>query len=149
MQTARKRLTGRVVALQGHPMSGAAVLVLETKNGKAHIPCERRMTIEALHLCFDGEPAEGKKVWYETDTTGVLSVVGPEKPSPNRPLRFMGPEGRGFKLVVFAPSLAKARAYVKAQAISSKAHRALKFVGEGHPPNPEDWCAAVVREGTE
>jgi hypothetical protein len=59
--------------------------------------------------------------------------------------RFVGSDIRGFKLAVIAPSLRKARAYVRSEAIGSIAHRLLKYVGKGAPPNPQDWCAAIVR----
>lgn len=63
-----------------------------------------------------------------------------------KPYQFAQSNGRHFRLVVFAKSLNSARAYVKAQGISSLVHRKLRFVGEGHPNNPETWCAATVRE---
>ena len=64
-----------------------------------------------------------------------------------KPYRFTQNNGGHFQLVVFAKSKQKAINYVKRQAISSLAHRALRFVGEGHPSNPENWVAATVREG--
>ena len=54
--------------------------------------------------------------------------------------------GRGFKLVVFANSLKAARDYVKSQS-SSKAHRALKYAGEGEPPGDKHGWVAAKAEG--
>jgi hypothetical protein len=64
-----------------------------------------------------------------------------------KPFRFCGPDVRSFKLVVFARRLRDAREYVKREAIGSKAHRVLKYAGEGNPDNPEMWCAAAVTYG--
>lgn len=58
--------------------------------------------------------------------------------------RFMGPDVRGFKLVVMAKSLASARRYVGAQS-NSLQHRALRFAGKGLPGTTEGWVAAVAR----
>lgn len=58
-----------------------------------------------------------------------------------KPYRFVSNRA-GFRLVVFAPSLTKARQYVKNQAVSSISHRALRYCGEGNPSDPEKWCAA-------
>jgi hypothetical protein len=60
------------------------------------------------------------------------------------PYRFVGPDIRSFKLVVFARTCRQAQAYVKAQA-SSRAHRELRYVGKGNPPSPDGWVAAVAR----
>jgi len=62
----------------------------------------------------------------------------------NKPYQFAQETGH-FKLVVFAKSKKAAQQYVKNQAMSSLSHRALKFVGEGQPANPESWVAATVR----
>lgn len=62
-----------------------------------------------------------------------------------RPFRFAPAAPHGFRLVVHARSLLAARRYVAAQAISSIPHRALRYVGEGHPPDPAGWCAAAAR----
>jgi hypothetical protein len=58
---------------------------------------------------------------------------------------FVGPDIRGFKLVVFAPTRKQALEYVKSQ-WASHAHRALRCVGKGQPATPNGWCGAVVRE---
>lgn len=50
-----------------------------------------------------------------------------------------------YKVAVHAPTLAKARAYVKGHATSSLTHRELKYVGEGHPPDAPNWVGAIVR----
>ena len=57
--------------------------------------------------------------------------------------RFMHPSGKGFKLAVIAQNLRAARQYVRSH--NSAVHNALKYVGEGHPTNPEGWTAAIVR----
>jgi hypothetical protein len=55
--------------------------------------------------------------------------------------RFTG----SFNLAVYSKTLKKARLYVKQQAMSSVLHRTLKYSGEGHPPNPENWVAASAK----
>lgn len=61
--------------------------------------------------------------------------------------RFMQPDNTGgFKLVVLASSLKVARAYVAAG--NSRGHRALRYMGEGHPSHPESWVAAIAPEAT-
>ena len=60
---------------------------------------------------------------------------------------FMFASDRPFRLVVFAPSITAARKYLKSQR-NCRAHRALKFLGQGEPTDPEKWVAARVdREG--
>lgn len=62
-----------------------------------------------------------------------------------RAFRFTQPDKPGgFKLVVMATSIGEARAYVKTQG-SSAAHRALRFLAEGHPSDPDMWCAALTK----
>jgi hypothetical protein len=53
--------------------------------------------------------------------------------------------GRGFKLAVHAKSLPAARRYVKNESLSVVAYRTLKYLGEGPPSDPENWCATIVR----
>ena len=56
-----------------------------------------------------------------------------------KPYRFSSDR---YHLVVFATSLRKARDYVKGQSMSSLTHRALKYIGEGHPTDTKNWIAA-------
>jgi hypothetical protein len=145
MQSPSGPNTGIVVAFTvSHPMSGIATLVLETKDHVVRILCERSMTAEALFECWDGEPPFGKEIWYETDRTGILSMIGPAKPSPNRPYRFAGPQKRSLHLVVFAPTLLRARAYVRRMARRHRRFRPLKYLGEGNPDNRSDWAATAL-----
>jgi hypothetical protein len=52
-----------------------------------------------------------------------------------------------FKVVVFATGPRKAREHVKQQGWSSLAWRALRYIGEGQPPEAEraQWLASSVR----
>jgi hypothetical protein len=62
-----------------------------------------------------------------------------------RAFRFTQPSNPGgFKMVVMATSIGEARDYVKKQG-SSAAHRALRFLAEGHPSDPDMWCAALAK----
>lgn len=63
----------------------------------------------------------------------------------NKPFMFSTPGSVGFKLVVFAKTEKAARQYVRWNAIGCISYRSLKFIGQGHPSNPECWLAAVVR----
>lgn len=60
----------------------------------------------------------------------------------NKAFRFVSEKGH-FKLVVMARTERSARRYVRDQAVSSLAHRALKFVGEGTPTG-DGWTGAVA-----
>lgn len=60
--------------------------------------------------------------------------------------RFVQNNGGHFRLCVFAKSERAARQYVKNQAMSSLSHRALRFAGKGEPSDPQNWCAASVKE---
>lgn len=71
-------LEGTIRAMHHNRMSGIAMLVLRDEHGELlPIPCDYRMTCEALLACFGEVSVIGKRIWYRCDAVGVLETIGP------------------------------------------------------------------------
>lgn len=77
-QRSAKPLEATIRGIRHSRMSGIATLILRNDAKKmVVVPCDYRMTCEALICCFGEVSVIGKRVWYRCDSSGVLETIGP------------------------------------------------------------------------
>jgi hypothetical protein len=61
-----------------HPMSTIGFMVLKNRHGTFSLPCDLRLTCEALNAAFGGRDVRGKaRLRFKFDDAGVLQSFEP------------------------------------------------------------------------